>query len=133
MLSAPRTVAALLVAPLGALVAHVAVTAALGDLASVRGSLLMALLVAAVALVAGLLLVLPVLLLLPRLRRLPWWAAAPWGAAIALLVTMLIVGPSMVTRLSSTAMAVLGAASGLTYSIAARLLLRGQMYRQRPV
>ena len=129
MLSASRTVAALLVAPLGALIAHLAVTATMGDLASVRGSLLAALLVAVVAGVAGLVLVLPVLLLAPRLRLVAWWAAAPWGAAVALLVTMVMVGPSRMTRLSATAMATLGAASGLTYSIAARVL----EYKQRAV
>ena len=126
MLSASRTAAALFVAPLGAILAHVAVTATLGDLASVRGSLFAALLVGVIAAVVGLVLVLPVLLLVPRLRQLPWWAAAAWGAAVAFLVTMLIVGPTMVTRLTGTAMAALGAASGLTYSIAARVLMAKQ-------
>jgi hypothetical protein len=117
-----RTIAALLVAPFGTILAHVAVSAAIGDLDSVRFSPVATLLVAAGAAAAGLLFVLPVLLLVPRLRTLPAWAAAAWGAALALLVTVILVGPSMVSRTSAIAMAVLGAASGITYAIAVRAL-----------
>ena len=53
MLSASRTVAALLVAPLGAIVAHLAVSAVIGDLASIRGSFVAALLVGAIAAIVG--------------------------------------------------------------------------------
>jgi len=128
MLSVSRTVAAVLVASFGAVVAHLAVSAVIGDMASTRGSFVVALLVGAIACIVGLVLVLPVLLLVPRLRLLPWWAAAAWGAAVAFLATMLIVGPTMARRTGS-AMAVLGAASGLTYVLAARVLL----YKQRAV
>ena len=125
MLSASRTVAAVLVAACGAIVAHLAVSAVIGDLASVRASFVAALLVGAIACIVGLVLVLPVLLLVPRLRQLPWWAAAAWGATVAFLVTILILGPTMARRTGS-AMAALGAASGLTYALAARVLVRFQ-------
>ena len=113
-----------MVAPLGTMAAHLAVSAALGDLHTVRAAPLAMLLVGAVAAVAGLVLVLPVLLVWPTLRLLPWWAAAAWGASLALLVTVILAGPSMMSRTSAIAMAVLGAASGLTYAVAARALKR---------
>ena len=128
MLSGPRTVVAMSVAPLGTMAAHLVVSAAIGDLPSIRTSPVVTLIVGAVAGLVGLCLVLPVLLLIPRLRMLPWWAAATWAAALAVLVSLLFVGPSLLSR-RGVSMAILGAASGLTYALAARALL----YKQRAV
>jgi hypothetical protein len=134
MLSASRTVAAMLIAPFGTMAAHLAVSAVIGDLDTLRGSPVVALIVGTVAAVAGLVVVLPVLLFAPALRLLPFWAAAAWGAALALLVTVILAGPFMMSRTSAISMAVLGAASGLTYAIAARVLMRRQpAYAQRAV
>jgi hypothetical protein len=124
MLSASRTLAALLVAPFGTMLAHLVVSAAIGDLDTARSSPVGILLVGGFAAVFGLLLVLPFLLVIPALRLLPLWVATAWGAALALLVTVILVGPSMTSRTSTIAMAVLGAASGLTYAIVARVLAK---------
>jgi hypothetical protein len=126
MLSAPRTLAAMLIAPFGAMAAHLMVSATLGDLETIRSSAAATVLVGGFSAVAGLVLVLPLLLLIPALRLLPSWAATAWGAAIALLVTVILVGPAVTSRTSAIAMATLGAGSGLTYAIAARALMRLQ-------
>ena len=123
MLSASRTVAALAAALSGTMVAHILVSAALQGVDSVRNLLIVSVLVAVGAGVAGLVLVLPVLLLVPRLRTVPWWAAAAWGAVVAILATLLIAGMS-IERQGIATMASLGAASGIAYSIAARILAK---------
>jgi hypothetical protein len=125
MLSAGRTVAAMLMAPVGTMAAHLALSAAIGD-DTLRDYPFVVLLVGTVAAVAGLVVVLPVLIFAPALRLLPLWAAAAWGAALALFVTVILVGPLMISRTSTISMAVLGSASGLTYAIAARVLMRRQ-------
>jgi hypothetical protein len=78
--------------------------------------------------------VLPILLLVSAIRLLPVWAAVVWGAALALLVAVILVGPLVASRTSTFSMAVVGGASGLTYAIAARVLMRRQQaYKERAV
>jgi hypothetical protein len=126
VLSVSRTVAAMLVALLGTMAAHLVLSAARGELSSIRSSPVATLLVGVYAGLAGLVLVLPFLILLPRLRLVAHWIAALWGAGVAVGFSLLLVGPRFLSVPTGAALAALGAASGATYSLAARALMRRQ-------
>ena len=116
--------AAMLAAWFAAIAAFIAWQVARGE----PWSGLNAIIVGAFAGIAGFGVVLPVLMLAPSLRRLPSWLAASWGAGIALLCvsiwmrTNVFSGPIGIVLV----LASIGAGAGVTYAIAARVLMRFQ-------
>ena len=85
-----------------------------------------AVMVGAFAGIVGFGVVLPALMLVPSFRRLPYWLGASWGAGIAVLSVWVVmrtrVGPIGFLLLPAS----IGAVAGLTYAIAARVLMRFQ-------
>ena len=122
-LSELRTMAAMFAAWLGAIAVFKAWEVARGE-----SSLLNTIIVGAFAGIGGFGVVLPVLMLAPSLRRLPYWLAASWGAGIAILCflyvrrTSVFSGPIGALLLPTS----VGAVAGVTYAIAARVLMRFQ-------
>jgi hypothetical protein len=113
----------LLLAPLGAMGVYAVLSAISGESAS--NALVMFWVVGAASLAAGMVFVLPVLALVPKLRQPPAWIAALWGAAVAVCVGWLTAGVNTDFPEFSRVVgpfAVLGAASGLSYTFASKRL-----------
>jgi hypothetical protein len=118
--------AAMFAAWFGAIAAFIALQVARGE----PWSGLNTIIIGAFAGIAGFGVVLPVLMLAPSLRRLPYWLAASWGAGIASLCVSIPIwmrtgvfsAPIGIVLMSAS----VGVSAGVTYAIAARVLMRFQ-------